>query len=231
MNQTAIAPPKAARGKRAHPRASCPAWTPNGGQSIVLSNISWGMYRSLVKLFDGTNVCLTYDHGALEIMTKSVAHEGEKTLLGRLLELLALEWDVPIAGFGEMTWNRKDLERGLEPDECYYVRNEPRFGHGKGPDPRRDPPPDLMIEIEVSRRLLDRKRILAALGVPELWCFNGRELRFLVLNKSGQYEEHEESLNFPGLKSADLEQFLLMQGKKGQHEVVRAFQDWARTRR
>ncbi|MGD0091508.1 MAG: Uma2 family endonuclease [Planctomycetota bacterium] len=231
MNETAVAPVSVAPRKRARPDASRAEWDVCQAQSLLLSNVTWRMYSTLVKLFDGTNVCFNYDQGELEIVTKSNEHEGGKKLLARLVEQLALEWDVPIAGFGEATLKRKKLKRGLESDECYYVKNEPLFGHGKLPDPERDPPPDLMIEIEVSRRLLDRKRILAALGVPELWCFDGRELRFLVLNKSGQYEEHEESLNFPGLKSADLEQFLLMQGQKGQHEIVLEFRYWARTRR
>ncbi|MFH0939044.1 MAG: Uma2 family endonuclease [Planctomycetota bacterium] len=229
MSESLAAPSRTAPRRRLVPRArALPADVSHG---VVLNNIPWKIYRMMVKAFNGRNVYLTYDRGALEIMTKSGMHEGGKKLLARLLELLSLEWDVPIAGFGEMTWSREDLECGLEPDECYYVKNEPQMGRATNPDPRRDPSPDLVIEIEFSRRLLNRQSILAAMGVPELWCFDGRTLRFLVLDKSGRYERHDESISFPGLRSSDIERFLLLRGKKSEHEIVRAFRDWARAKR
>lgn len=195
---------------------------------IVLKDISWMDYVSLVKIFDEKHIYLNFDRGELEIMTKSGCHEFGKKLLARLVELLALELDIPIASAGEVTLNREDLERGLEPDECYYIQNEPRIRNIVDLDLKRDPPPDLAIEIEISRRLLDRRAIFAALGVPEIWCYDGKSLRFYHRNGLGQYEQRESSLSFPFLKAENLERFLILRPGKSEHEVVRAFQVWLR---
>src|SRR5204863_3892315 len=79
------------------------------------------------------------------------------------------------------------LSRRLEPDECYYVANEPLVRDKLHLDLAVDPPPDLAIEVEISRDSLNRHRIYAALGVPELWRYDGED-RKGVVEGNGEYE-------------------------------------------
>jgi len=194
---------------------------------IVLDGISWEQYEQLQQVFEGRHIRLTYDEGLLEIMTTGFLHEGEKQITGRLLELMSLELDIPIAGFGGMTWKRKFLEKGLESDECYFVKNEPATRNLAEFDDQKLVP-DLVVEIEVSRRLGIRRGIYAALQVPELWCFDGEVLTILHLTGEKRYQEQSHSLNFPFLAASDLQQFLLMRKTVGEHQTLREFQKWVR---
>ncbi len=62
----------------------------------------------------------------------------------------------------------------------------------------RDPVPDLALEIEYTRPVADRLRVFAALGVPELWVYNGARLRILLLTPTG-YEEGLASRSLPSM--------------------------------
>jgi Uma2 family endonuclease len=139
------------------------------GQRLVLSGIDWRTYGRLLRAFDERpGVRLTYDRGVLEIMTLSPEHERFKHLLRRLIEALAEEMGLTIAGFGSMTFRRRRRRRGLEADECFWIANEPRVRGKDRIDLRVDPPPDLVVEVDVSRSSLDRLAIYASLGVPEV---------------------------------------------------------------
>ena len=101
-------------------------------------------------------------------MTTSALHDRFKEWIGTLVALIAEECDRGWISAGSMTFRREDLERGMEPDNCYWIENVEKVACMRDWDPQRDPPPDLVMEIEVSRSLLDRMGILAALGVPEV---------------------------------------------------------------
>ncbi|MBL8795594.1 MAG: Uma2 family endonuclease, partial [Planctomycetia bacterium] len=131
---------------------------------LLLHHIAWPAYRAIADAFTGVHVRITYDRGTLEIMTKSGAHETWKSFLGRLIFALAEEVDQPIRGCGEMTCRRDDLQRAVEPDDCFYVINEPRMRGKLEIVLGVDPPPDLMLEIEVSRNVMSCLPIFAALG-------------------------------------------------------------------
>ena len=99
----------------------------------------------------------------------------------------AIAVDVKIQSVRSTTLNREDLRRGVEADECYYVANEPAVRHREDIDLARDPPPDLVVEIEVSRRVLGRLPIDAAIGIPEVWRYDGKTLRVSQLGDDGEY--------------------------------------------
>src|SRR5579859_148126 len=116
---------------------------------LVLYSIDWATYDGLLKLFEGRRLRITYDRGKLEIMTVSPFHERSKTLLARLFEVLTEELNIPILGLGNLTCRREDLDRGLEPDECWYIQHESQMRARTEIDFAEDPPPDLVIEVEV----------------------------------------------------------------------------------
>ena len=151
-----------------------------------------------------------------------------KKLVGRLIETFTLELGIKIQSASSTTLNREDLRRGVEADECYYVANESAVRHREDIDLARDPPPVLVVEIEVSRRVLGRLPIYAAMGVPEVWCYDGKTLRVSQLGGDGGYHESERSVAFPALPVAAVARFLAEHATTDETELVRAFRSWVR---
>ena len=133
---------------------------------IVLHDVSWELYESLLREIGDQHVLVTYDNGSMEIMSPLPEHEIWKGIIGRMIEALTEELNIPIASLGSTTFRRRDLAKGLEPDECYYIQHEAQVRNKKRLNLRSDPPPDLVIEIDISHRDLDRESIYAAMGVP-----------------------------------------------------------------
>ncbi len=199
-------------------------------QRFVLHDVGWAFYDELLSRLGDRPVFVTYDRGSLELMSPSDKHERCAALAGRLVEELTLELGIPILSCRSTTFRREDLDRGLEPDECYYIRSEARVRGVSPIDLSRDPPPDLAIEIEISRRLLDREGIYAALGVPELWCYDGARLRVLLLGPDGRYRASDRSAALAMVSAPDLERFLALRDQVDETRLLRQFRDWVRSR-
>jgi Uma2 family endonuclease len=209
---------------------AAPPLPPDVEHPVVLDGVSWETYQSLLNDFQGRPaVRLTYDSGWLEIMTVSQLHESVKKLVARLIEAYADAADVTVEGFGSSTYARKDLQKGLEPDECYYIQHAAEVMGKTKFDFAVDPPPDLAIEIEVTRRVVPRQPIYAALGVPELWRWDGRQVIPMHLTRAGKYVPAQSSLAFPDLPMEQLNRFLAVGVTSGQSAAVRALREWLKT--
>jgi hypothetical protein len=88
-----------------------------------------------------------------------------------------------------------------------------------------DPPPDLVIEIEISRSVLDRMEIYVALGVPEVWRCDGRTLTVEILADDG-YVESDRSPTFPNIPLAGIVDHLNLRTQTDETSIVRAFRGW-----
>jgi Uma2 family endonuclease len=189
----------------------------------MLHGISWETYeRMLAEIGEQPGLRMTYDCGSLEIMTTSSLHEILKTWLRRLVEMLCWELQIPHKCGGSFTHKREDLLKGIEPDECYWLQNEPAV------DLNIDPPPDLALEIEVSRSWLDRVAIFAALRIPEVWCFDCRSLRIHLLQPNGESLESDRSAAFAFLPMTELARFLRLEDGSDELAQMRAFVDGLR---
>jgi Uma2 family endonuclease len=194
---------------------------------LVLHGVLWPTYRRLLRAFDeDRHLRITYDRGSLELMTLSPLHERLKHLLGLLVMTLAVEVGTEILGFGSMTFKRRRKKRGLEPDECYYIQNEARMRGKDAIDLRSDPPPDLVVEVEVARSALNRLDIYAALGAPEVWRFDGERLQVHLLGEGGVYTVSEQSKAFPFLRPAELVRFVEQRKTLGEVALLKAFREW-----
>jgi Uma2 family endonuclease len=196
-------------------------------ERLVLYDVSWDFYERFLEEIGDRRLRLTYDDGTLEIMTVSKTHENWAELIARLIGLLSLELNIPICSAGSMTSKRKKVRKGLEPDKCYYIQHESMV-RAREVDLERDPPPDLALEVDISYRTVRRDRIYAALGVPELWRFDGQRLHFAHLSAKREYEPREASLAFPMLRAADLQRFLILDPSKDETTLMREFRDWVR---
>ncbi|MBI3268054.1 MAG: Uma2 family endonuclease [Planctomycetes bacterium] len=198
-------------------------------QRFLLAGVDWETYECLLARFEGRHLRLTYDEGDLEIMTVSPDHERAKKLLARFVEALTEELGLPVLSLGNTTFRRTDLGRGLEPDECWYIAHEAQMRGVTEIDLTRMPPPDLVIEVEISRGLLDRLDLYARLGVPEVWRYDGRRLRVSVLAPAGTYSEVGSSPTFPGIPLEGIRSALLERNERDETSMVKAFRAWVRS--
>ncbi|WP_338022990.1 Uma2 family endonuclease [Argonema galeatum] len=196
---------------------------------VLLENISWQTYESLLKDYEEQpGFRLTYDRGKLEIMTPLAPHEGSKKLIGRFVEAATEELNVEIRSLGSLTCKREDLARGLEPDQCYYIQNERVVRELDQIDLSQDPPPDLAIEIDITSSSINRLDIYAALGVPEVWRYNGSRLTILRL-EGGEYKECDRSPTLPQIPSSEVVRFLELSKTMGETSLIKMFRKWVRS--
>jgi Uma2 family endonuclease len=196
-------------------------------QRFRLSAVPWEGYVAIRESLGERPIRVTYDRGELEIMSPSSRHENRKCILGRLVDALTEELDIDIASFGSMTFQLEDLLRGLEPDECYWIKHEPVVRGREDVDIETDPPPDLALEIEISRSVLDRMSIYAVLRVPEVWCWDGKKLTINLLTGRGAYRASDRSKAFPFLPVSKFARFL-EKSKLSETQLLRSFRAWVR---
>jgi Uma2 family endonuclease len=197
-------------------------------ERFLVEGVSWASYESLLRDFRERGPRMTYDRGRLEFMMPLHPHESYGHLIGRLIEMFAFEMNIPIHGGRSTTLRRELAQRGLEPDESYWIQNEPRMRGKKELDLETDPPPDLAIEIDITSSSLPRMSIYASLGVAEVWRFDGSTLTFHGLEAAQQYVSLERSRGFPALTPERVLQFLAQSDRLSEHELMAALIDWVR---
>ncbi|HZN66533.1 MAG TPA: Uma2 family endonuclease [Tepidisphaeraceae bacterium] len=197
------------------------------GERFVFDDADWAFYELILKRVGDRHIFVTFDGERLEVMSPSPEHERHTSRLDKLLWILAEELDVPLESMGSFTLKKRNVKRGLEPDRCYYTRNADAVRGKRRIDLQKDPPPDLAVEIEVSRRLLDRIGIYRELRVPEVWCYDGSRLRVLRLGRTG-YKEADRSPTFPNLPLAEVHRLLTAAWETAEHTWTRNVRAWVR---
>jgi Uma2 family endonuclease len=196
--------------------------------SVVFSDVGWPFYKAMLREFDEEPSRINYDRGTLEIMTLSIEHERYKEIIGVMIGMIALTFKLRMTHGGSSTLKRLSKRRGLEADLCYWVANEPLMRTKKRIDLRTDPPPDLVVEIDVMHAVVNRSSIYSALGVPELWVMKqpkGLSAYRLVGKK---WESTDRSLSIPFLRVADLNSFVARIGVDDDTSVLADFAEWVK---
>jgi Uma2 family endonuclease len=164
---------------------------------IVLYNIPWDAYTKFMDALGAKHVSHVYQKGTLEMMSPTQEHERFKIILRRIVEIAALEFDVPYLNVGSATRRHRKLEHGLEPDESYYIGGESvERAMQKSSGAKRNAP-DLAIEVEWSRAVLSKLKSYAVLGVREVWRHHRGKVEFYVLGDDGSYKSVERSAALP----------------------------------
>ncbi|NEQ44007.1 MAG: Uma2 family endonuclease [Leptolyngbya sp. SIOISBB] len=179
----------------------------HGENRVAFQGMDWLAYQQMKALLnERTRARLTYDRGTLEITMPSELHEFYARLIERFIVILVVELGMKIKTLGSTTLDREDLERGAEPDNGYYIQNQSRVA-GRPINLDTDPPPDLVVEVDINHTDIDKNALYAAMGVPEFWRFNGKVWRIYQLRDSA-YRECDRSPTFPSIAKDDLYQFL-----------------------
>jgi Uma2 family endonuclease len=203
---------------------------PDVGRRLLLDDIDWRTYSRLLRIFAARpRIRLTYDHERLEIMSPLPEHESDADMLGRMVVVLTEEMGLPIKAGRSSTFRKRRKQRGLEPDNSYWVVNEPKVRGKRKIDLKIDPPPDLAIEVDCTSSSLDRMAIYAVLGVLEVWRLDDELLSFHVLREDGSYVDSTSRM-FPCLKAVDLPRFLSLRDRMDENAVIRQFRQWVQER-
>lgn len=201
---------------------------PKSESRTVLHGVPWHTYVKLRENPANYHLHMTYDEGTLEIMLPSFARGRFGCIVANVVYAWAEELDVPIVCLGDLTCKREDIRKGFEPDNCFYVQNEPRMWQKMEIDLTIDPPPDLAIEIEMTRSAIKKMTsIFAAFGVPEVWRFDGNKLQAYELVEGG-YQPRESSLAFPRLPLQKVEELARQVGQVRELTLIRGFRQWVR---
>ena len=193
----------------------------------VLSGIAWDDYETMLRIVGDRPIRLTYRLGEMEIRMPSQEHELASQRLGQLVPILAEELEVDYLPLGTTTWRRPGAERGLEADQCYYIRNHDAVFGKKLIDLEVDPPPDLAVEVDITTSVLDRLDIYASLGIAEIWRHDGKDVTFFFLD-AGRYATRESSDCFPGLVAKDVAQLLSLGSTMTARNWTNAVRLWVR---
>jgi Uma2 family endonuclease len=199
---------------------------PPGGR-IVLHDVSWQQFEEILEeLGEHRSSRIAYNRGTLEIMTPLPEHEVAKVLIGDLVKILLEELEIDCESFGSTTFKRRDTERGIEPDDSFYLQNHIQMIGKDRIDLTIDPPPDLAIEIALTSKT--QLEGYEALGVPELWRFENRKLRIDVL-RNGKYVRSSESPTFPNWSIIEIiTEYVELARSIGRSPALRAFRQWVR---
>ena len=197
------------------------------GNQLLLKDITWQMFETLLtELGESRASRLSYSKGTLEIMMPLPEHETGKENIGDFVKVLLEELDIEFWPLGSTTFKNENMAQGVEADACFYIQNEAAVRGKNRIDLETDPPPDLAIEIDITSRTHFNN--YEALGIPELWRYNGRKLEISIL-QDGKYVKGDISLQFPNLPITDvIPQYLAQSKTAGRNVAMKAFRAWVR---
>jgi len=175
---------------------------------VIMHGVSWQTFQQLLAdRGERCGVLLAYDRGTVELRMPSQAHEWVKTILTQVVEAVAFARDTHYRGLGSTTFGREGLARGFEPEACFYLEHADAIAPDRPLDLTVDPPPDLVIEVDITRSSLDKLPIYAALGVPEVWRYMDGQVEIRCLTADA-YLVSDTSRVLPGINANMVTRFI-----------------------
>lgn len=195
---------------------------------VVLRGVPWECYEKVLHGFGNYSWRHCYNRGTLTIC--STGHVNRQAVIGMrmLVHTLTLELEVELQSVGKMTIWSPDKECGIEPDESFYLTNEPLVRCKMDYTPDSDPPPDLTIDGSLGKERDARLAVFARMVVPEIWSYDPEGVRFRRLTEFGTYEEIERSIELPGLTSQIVQEHLERRRGISDTAFMLGFRDWVR---
>lgn len=190
-----------------------------GEQRVVLDPCSWDTYERILREQGDHRVPkFSYDAGVLEIMSPSAEHEQTNEAVKQIVYVACEALGLEVEGLGSTTQRRPELAKGAEPDSSFF------FG-----DVGRDAavhPPDLVVEIELSRSALDKLNIFCTLGIPEVWRFRDGCMRLYHL--SGDSYVSAQQSRFVGLTDEAITSLLTRRRTVSRRDWLESIREAAR---
>ena len=220
----------AARRSDAPPRGRLrPLPRPAGDGRLVLWDVTFAEYVALRDKPANAHHRMTFDGpagGRLEIeMPQGLLHESVSRLLALLIAAFCEERGLPMRATGSVTQRSERVDRGCESDECFYLASADRIaGKDRLDLDAGDPPPDLVVEVDVTSPGAAKLPIYHALGVPEAWVWADGEI---AVYRRGADEmepaDGDASGELPGFPVAEAAAFLARHAEPDQTALLA---DW-----
>jgi Uma2 family endonuclease len=193
---------------------------------VLLHGVSWETFECLLAdVGDRRKTLFNYIKGNLEIMSPLSLHEGSSRFFDKLLTIFFDVMDIDMRCLGSLLMKSSELKIGGEPDSCYYIKNELAIRAQENVIVGQDPPPDLVLEVDITIPSDRRLPIYALLGIPEVWLYDGYSLEFLGL-ENGEYVPIENSLSFPTLPAAIIVEYVQKRLLLGESKTLKEFRGW-----
>jgi Uma2 family endonuclease len=191
------------------------------GCMVLLRDVPWIAYQALRRAERNDHLRMTYDGGELEIMSPFKRHGKIATLLDHMIHAWTRHCQVEIESGRDMTCDREDLAKGLEPDLCYWIDSQPLVQGKDEIDWTTDPPPDLALEVDITGSSIPKLPIYEALRIPEVWCWReGLE----VLMQDGEYVAVSQSASLPGFPLQLASQIIDARNSEGENALLARFE-------
>lgn len=195
-------------------------------QVTILRGVSWRTYESLLAdIGDARSPRCAFRQGNLEIMSPSFWHERLGAFLGQLVTQYARARGIRVVGARSMTMRREDLERGVEPDGSFFIASAETMRRRRVYDAVNDPPPDLVIEVDITSGALDKFSIYQAFGVAEIWHFAEPDGFGLFGLEGDGYAKRDFSPSFPSLSADTIRRTLHELEENGESDALDLFDE------
>jgi Uma2 family endonuclease len=203
----------------------------HSGQQVYATSIPWAVYLKLAALRDERRpgVKITFNRGEIELMSPKIQHEQPHFRLGLIVVVLAEQLGLQLRNAGATTLRREKAEQGLEADESFYIAHAPEVLGVRDIDLTKHPPPDLVIEVDLTSSSVPKEAIYAPMGVPELWRYEDDGVTIRLLQSDGTYETAPRSRAIPPVTAADLTRLLVEGVDEDEVTFLRRCRAWART--
>ena len=188
----------------------------------VLENVRWDTFVELAEQRRGSVPRMTFDEGVLELMSPRRQHENIGRLIGRLIETYTEVRGIEIQSVASTTFKRRDLQKAFEADESYYIQHAERIRPKEDIDLTIDPPPDLVIEVEITSSAIRKLKLFAAMGVPEVWRHDGEKIGMFEL-AGEDYRPCDNSRSLPELTARTINGILEQRFELGETAIIREF--------
>jgi Uma2 family endonuclease len=202
--------------------------------SVTFHEVSWDEYEELLEqVGEAPGLRISYDNGSLDVMTISGEHEKYSEFISSLVGIIRLRLRMNILSFGSATMRKRNLKKGKEPDACFYVQSAPLIGNRIQLDFETDPPPDVTVEIDVHHDSRSSFPIYAALGVSEIWRYDGHAMTIYHLSEAADAQEYvagDTSAALPMLSGTLLAEMIERMRKDGELIALLAFDEWLQSR-
>jgi Uma2 family endonuclease len=219
------------------PLISQPIPQPVGEKRLLFRALTWQRYQMLRESLsrdraaapsENRSIRFTYMQGSLEVTIPLEIHEFSARLIELFIRVLVVELGVKVKTMGSTTLDRAALDRSAEPDNAYYIQNQSLVA-GRDVDLDHDPPPDLVVEVDITHTDINKLQLYAGMGVPEFWRYNGEIWRIYALH-AGEYQETDVSPTFPLVPKIKLYEFLA-NARQDKVEAELALREWLRSLR
>lgn len=165
-------------------------------EHVVLHGVSWNVYEQLMKDHEDRSAPrFIYNQGELEIYMPSQKHEKKAEFLGDIVKLITEEREIETLSIRSTTFKNDLVEKGAEPDGCFYLQSYDEVFGMKEIDLEKYPP-DLVIEIDIFSPSINRFSIYAEFKVKEIWRYLKDEVKIYLFDGK-EYVEADESLALP----------------------------------